>query len=406
MTDKRHSVLSPSSSSRWLNCPASVVLSKDMPDEASPYAQEGTLAHTVAEQSACCVRTGRYPDNTLAVSLGGDAEMQAAADEYAHVLMSIKHSGDKVQVFEIECPLSLDAVTGEADSMGTADCVIVVDDVLHVVDFKYGRGVKVEAERNTQLGIYALAAIERFKAHAIRAVALHIVQPRIKHYARWDLTTEELGYFGEAVAERAHLALSLYTGQVAVSDEHFEANTDTCRFCKAKTKCPKFTATARNAVVESFPDLTERESRDLSAVLVVPNDPALLAKAFGAADMIELWVKTVRDSMLRRLELGEAIPGFKLVAGRPGNRKWRDEKEAEALLKRMRVHSGSMYEKKIVSPTKAERLVKASELGRFQWRKLEALIERPDGKPVVAPESDPRAALKLDAVDVFENLEE
>ena len=404
MSDKRHSVLSPSSSSRWLNCPASVVLSKDMPDEASPYAQEGTLAHTVAEQAAYCVRTGRYPDTNLSVSLGGDAEMQAAADEYAHVLMSIKHSGDAVRAFEIECPLSLDNVTGEADSMGTADCVIVVDDVLHVVDFKYGRGVKVEAERNTQLGIYALAALELFKT-GVNKVALHIVQPRIKHYARWDLTTEELGYFGEAVAERAHLALSLYEGKTAVLDEHFEANTDTCRFCKAKGSCPAFTATARNAVVESFPDLTERESRDLSAVLVVPDNPELLAKAFGAADMIELWVKTVRESMHRRLEMGEAIPGFKLVAGRPGNRKWRDEKEAEALLKRMRVHSGSMYEKKLVSPTKAERLAKAGELGRFQFKKLEALIERPDGKPVVAPDSDPRAALKLDVVDVFENLE-
>lgn len=395
MTDKKHAVLSPSSSARWLTCPASVALSKGIPNESSSFAEEGTVAHSFAEQAALLVKDKAYDAGTLALMVN-DEEMRDAVAFYAETLADIASA--EWAFFEVESGLSLDAITGEENSNGTADCLIVTGSTLHVIDFKYGRGVKVEAERNTQLAIYALAAMDYYAMfQEIERVVMHIVQPRLNHYAKWEVTAQQLVYFRNAVAERAELALKLYEEPSLVEDEHFDPNCSVCQFCLAKSKCPKLTAHTAATIVGAFPTLAEQESVGdaLSRVLVVPSDPANLAKAYGAIDALELWIKMVRDTMHRRLNEGQKIEGYKLVAGRPGNRRWKDEKEAEALMKKMRVREPEMYERKLISPTKAEKLVKAEAIGPRQWKQLEELIERPEGKPAVAIESDPRPAITL-----------
>lgn len=402
MSDKKHAVLSPSSSSRWLACPASVALSKGIPNESSAFAEEGTRAHEYAESAALLVRAGTYaPDHV--VFAGADEEMREAVDFYARKLQEIAPA--ERTVFEVECGLSLRGITGEEQSNGTADCLIITGSTLHIVDFKYGRGVKVEAVHNTQLAIYALAAIDFYGLFSeIKNVVLHIVQPRLNHYDAWPVSAATLEEFRKAVAERAELAMSLYDAPEHVRDEHFDAGCEVCQFCLAKSKCPKFTEHARQGVIDAFPVLSNEAKAELENVLVVPADAASLAKAYGAIDAIELWVKTVRETMHRRLANGEKIEGYKLVSGRPGNRKWKDEKEAEALMKKMRVKEPQMYERKLISPTKAERLVKAEAIGPRQWKQLEELVERPEGKPAVALASDPRPALTL--ADDFTALEE
>lgn len=399
MADKQHAVLSPSSSPRWLVCPASVVLSKGIPNESSAFAEEGTRAHEFAENAALLVRSGEYaPDHQMFA--GCDEEMREAVDFYARTIADIAKA--EWTIFEVECGLSLDFLTGEKDSNGTADCLIVTGNTLHVIDFKYGRGVKVQAERNTQLAIYALAAMEFYSLFSpIENVVMHIVQPRLNHYDKWEVTADQLGYFRKAVAERAELARALYDGVTEVKAEHFDTDCSVCQFCLAKSKCPTFTKHTANAIAAAFPDLSEQKA--IENVLVVPSDPVNLAKAYGAIDALELWIKTVRETMHRRLNAGEKIEGYKLVSGRPGNRKWRDEKEAEALMKKMRVKEPEMYERKLISPTKAEKLAKTEAIGPRQWKQLEELIERPEGKPAVALESDPRPAITL--ADDFTQLE-
>ena len=400
MAEKKHAVLSPSSSQRWLMCPASVALSKGMPNESSAFAQEGTIAHEFAEQAALLVKDKAYDVATLALMVA-DEEMRDAVDFYARTVAGI--AGAEWSLFEVECGLSLDSITGEENSNGTADCLIVTGTTLHVVDFKYGRGVKVEAERNTQLAIYALAAMDYYGGfHPIENVVMHIVQPRLNHYAKWEVTAAQLTYFRNAVAERAELATKLYDDPSLVRDEHFDSDCSVCQFCLAKSKCPKFTAHTANAITAAFPDLAEQKA--IENVLVVPSDPVNLAKAYGAIDALELWIKTVRETMHRRLNAGEKIEGYKLVTGRPGNRKWKDEKAAEALMKKMRVREPEMYEKKLISPTKAERLTKTEAIGPRQWKQLEELIERPEGKPAVALETDPRPAITL--ADDFTHVED
>lgn len=399
MADKQHAVLSPSSSHRWLVCPASVVLSKGIPNESSAFAEEGTRAHEFAENAALLVRAGTYaPEHVMFA--GADEEMREAVDFYARTIADIAKA--EWTIFEVECGLSLDFLTGEKDSNGTADCLIVTGNTLHVIDFKYGRGVKVQAERNTQLAIYALAAMEFYSLFSpIENVVMHIVQPRLNHYDKWEVTADQLGYFRKAVAERAELARALYDGVTEVKAEHFDTDCSVCQFCLAKSKCPTFTKHTANAIAAAFPDLSEQKA--IENVLVVPSDPVNLAKAYGAIDALELWIKTVRETMHRRLNAGEKIEGYKLVSGRPGNRKWRDEKEAEALMKKMRVKEPEMYERKLISPTKAEKLAKTEAIGPRQWKQLEELIERPEGKPAVALESDPRPAITL--ADDFTQLE-
>lgn len=394
MLVKKHAILSPSSSDRWLACPASVALSKGIPNESSAYAEEGTLAHSFAEEVTKLVKDGAYNIDTLRLMVE-DEEMRNSVAIWADALNEIvkdKHP----DVFEAECGLPLESVTGEKDSFGTADALIVVDGVLHIVDFKYGRGVKVSVEQNSQLAIYALAAYEAFDLFCeINSVELHIVQPRLNHIPSWAVSLEELKEFGEAVAERAEQAMALHFDPTLVSDEDFDPDCSVCQFCLAKSKCPKLTEKTRQSVIDALPMLSDENKSDLSNVLVVPNDPVSLVKAYGALDAIELWVKTVREAMLHRLKNGEDIQGYKLVSGRPGNRKWKDEKEVEALMKKMRVREPEMYERKLISPTKAEKLAKTEAIGPRQWKQLEEYIERPEGKPAVALADDPRPAICL-----------
>ena len=392
-----HALLSPSSAHRWLNCPASVELTKDMPDSRSEYAAEGTAAHHLAAECLLNdVAAAYYLNRHIEVSDNGHCTFGQSGflvndDMVLHVQSYIDYvTGivrDSKGTLFVEQALSLEPVTGEKDAFGTSDTVILTDDEIIVVDLKYGQGVKVDAEHNSQLLIYALAALDEFSYFAdFKQARLVIHQPRLNHVSEWTISIDALRTFAQFVKAKAdYILISLGEG---VDDKYYAPSEKACKFCKAASTCPALAQAVNAAVTAEFDDLTENDQ---------------LAKYYAKLPMIKDWCKAIEQAVFNRLTDGQTVTGFKLVQGKGGARKWIDESEAEAALKAMRLKADDMYDKKIISPTSAEKLHKAEKLGETQWNKLQALITKSVGSPTVVPESDKRPAIHL-AAGEFDDL--
>jgi len=366
-----HAQLSPSSAARWMVCPGSVALTKDMPDTSSKFADEGTSAHELA---ALCLDLNRdavsFIGDTMSLGHVVDEDMARPVQKYVDYVRDIAQGG----TFMVEQRLPISGITGETDAFGTSDSVIFVGDELGIVDLKFGMGEPVQADHNQQLQIYALAALREFSfVQDFKTVRMVIHQPRLGAVSEWVQTVEELEDFALTVAEAA-AATTLPNAPLVPS-------TKGCRWCKAKATCPALAA----EVTETFEAVDPND---------VPTDD--LARAMSKVDLIEGWCKAVRAEVERRLLDGRDVAGWKLVQGRKGSRAWTDKVAAEALLKQMRVPHDQMYDYSVISPTTADKLAKAGTIGPRQWPKVTELITQTDGKPSVAPISDKRPALVLD----------
>jgi hypothetical protein len=294
-----------------------------------------------------------------------DADMVQCVQDYLNACPV------KAEVF-VEQRLPITAITGEADAFGTADRVAFLDDEIVIDDLKTGKGVRVEAEGNKQLAIYAQAAVNEFSpVFTFKRARLRIIQTRMDHVSEWCMTVEELAAF---------------VGQIKPATEVTPGD-DQCRWCRNKATCTALNAT----VIAEFEDLQPAADAD----------EIRLARALSKVDLIETWCKAVRAEALKRLEDGTVVPGFKLVAGKKGARGWRDVAEAEQVLKAMRIKHDEMYNYAVISPTQAEKLAKAEVIGPRQWPKLQELITQSEGGLHVAPESDKRPAV---TVAQFEEL--
>lgn len=396
-----HAILSPSSAGRWMSCPGSVALTKDLPDDGSSYAAEGTVAHEVA---ARCL-TG----NVDAASMIGwditaegrtwkvDADMAMHVQTYVGYVRALRDATQGELMVEQRLPIG--QYTGEHDAHGTSDAVILAGDELIVVDLKFGRGVAVDAEENPQLQIYALGALDEFGLVGdFKQVRMVIHQPRLGVVSEWVQSVADLAAFGEQVKEAANKATDFMgcvgTGVVSDADwrEMLNPSEKACKFCKAKATCPAL----REQVLDTFEAVQPPDQAD----------PAILADALAQVGLIEDWCKAVRAEAERRLLAGEQVPGFKLVQGKRGARQWGDAEAAERLLRdTFRLKVEEAYDLKLISPTSAEKLHKAGAIGPRQWPKVVELITQPEGKPSVAPESDKRPALNpqpnADGLDVI-----
>lgn len=296
----------------------------------------------------------------------------------------------------------------EETAWGTADVIIARGTELIVVDFKYGRGVEVSAERNPQMSLYALGALQAYQGLVadFERVRMAIVQPRVKRApSEWDCSVEELEDWGRSTARSAVARCKL--ASLTTIDEEWEKTflrpgEKQCKFCKAKATCPALRAEVASTVSSSVgAPASPDEFADLDVVAAEElqyADDAWLSAALGKLDLIEDWCKAVRAEAERRLLAGQPVPGWKLVQGKKGARQWVDPKVAEDVLKSMRLKQEEMYEMKLISPTAAERLHKAGVIGPRQWPRLQELITQSEGKPHVAPESDPRPALEVTPV--------
>ena len=413
----KHALISPSAFHRIGYCPASVVLSRNTPDVSSEFAEEGTRAHRMAEL-ALQLRARTPEEDAEWLELIKDDEMREAVAQYVSQIRAFKP--ETLDFFKIECRLPLEPVTTEKDAFGTADCLLIEGKTLHVFDLKYGKGVRVSAQANPQLNNYALAALAEHDPdglwYGIDSVKLHIVQPRMENYSEAEYPRETLEEQLSVIAHSAKRALYLYEHPKDIRVGHpflckdgakgdfATPNEDICRFCKAKAKCPVLASQVAETVDADF-EVLDKTDPVGPAELTVPSDPQRLAKAWRYLPVIRMWCDAVEASVYSRMQAGETIEGYKLVAGRAGPRKWSDAKAAEEIVRKA-LTVAQAYDRKVISPTTAEKYHKSGEIGPKHWAQLEALITRAEGKPIVVADSDPRPSLVAQVEKDFEVITE
>ena len=298
---RQHALLSPSSAHRWLMCTPSAMHESRMPDESSVFAREGSLAHAICARTILR-RLGRDTEEADSEILGlheefeeGIEEMQEHADTYADVVLRTfgeELDADKGAEIHIETPLDLDEWA--PGSFGTSDAVVVGRDTLHVFDFKYGRGVQVDAEGNAQMRLYALGALDEFcVGRDIRTVRMTIVQPRVGGLSAATMSRDALLHWGtETLRPLAEVAARGLGARRAGR---------WCKFCRAVTECEALDHVASSAMII---DINRQDARSLGETCLPMCGP------------LEQWVEDVRSRALTMLIRGEDVPGYKAVRKR------------------------------------------------------------------------------------------
>lgn len=372
-----HAFLAPSAAHRWGHCPGSVAMERLYPEQtSSAYAEEGSLAHAWA---AKLLDPGQ-PDPQKPLP----EEHRQFIQSYVDFIKRETEGG----IREIEFKVELLTVTGEAGAKGTIDCACLVGNTLKIIDLKFGEGVLVDAHKNPQLLVYALAAREFFSMFAeIKDIEMTIFQPRKDHIDTWKLTAKEADVLAIRVRDKAAKALGFVNAD-PLPPEALCPNVEACRFCKAKSACPALRQMAAQAV--DFKPVADE--KPIPVVMAEALSPEKLSESMKIADLLEPWIAAIREQTRETLMSGVEVPDFKLVLGRPGNRQWTNSTEAEEALKRCKLKEDERYTFKVISPTQAEKLFKAGRIGPHQWPNLQGLISRADPAPVVAPATDKREA--------------
>lgn len=386
-----HTKLSPSAAHRWMRCPGSIVLERDYPDVSSPYADEGTAAHSLAsmvleqEYPSADAFIGKRMDVSEHKTVEITEEMARHVDDYVAYVREIASGGTLL----VEQRVSFGTHLGVDDAIaaGTADAIVVKGNSMHVIDLKYGRGRSVEVEANEQLQMYALGALTLVQELAdIDEVTLVIHQPRSGGVKTTTLSTADLLSWAQYANECAASVLQAETANDLT--RYLKPGPKACQWCKAKATCPALGQRIGDTVAIDFDDLTEAPKPGLYG-----NE--WLSVAMKSVDLVEDWCKAVRAETERRLLAGVEVPDWKLVEGRKGLRRWSDERTVATLLEA--AIPNEAYEKKLISPAAAEKLLKKLPV----WSSISASITQSPGAPSVAPVTDKRPAWSPTA-DMFE----
>jgi hypothetical protein len=397
-----HALLSASSSKQWLHCPPSVRLQESFPNESSVYAEEGTFAHEICEYK---VRKYLHERVKRPQSEEFDTEeIEQITDVYAEFVISIIE-----QMRENDCePLAfveerVDYSHIAPSGFGTADMLIIGKDadgrgLLHVCDFKTGKGVFVDAGHNSQMMLYAIGALAAYGfLYDIEIVRMSIIQPRLDNISTFECSRQELEDWGESIKPTALLA---FEGK---GEQH---PGDWCRFCRAKPVCKACADEALALCREDFLDLDAgafddtAEESDMTAPYEADTNTAVfkqpglipiaeLAEILPTLNRISSWIEAVFAFVSSEaINHGVPIPGYKVVEGR-SKRVFTDTKAVVDTA----VQNGytDLYKQTLITLTEFEKM-----MGKKKFNELLGeYVAKPPGKPALVPESDPREPVDL-----------
>lgn len=362
-----HALLSPSGSHRWLHCTPSAVLETEFDNKSSPAAAEGTAAHALCEHK---LKRMLHRRSKRPVSDYNSDEMEEHTDAYVEFVSELLEKAKqncKDPLVQIEQRLDLSEYVPGA--FGTADCLIIADGTLHVIDMKYGLGVLVSAEENPQLKCYGIAALSIYEdLYDIKEVALSIFQPRRENVSTWTIPAEELRNWAENELKPK--------AQMAFNGEGEYCPGEWCQFCRAAVKCRARAEEKLRIAEEEFklpPLLTDNEIE-----LILPMLPD-----------ITKWANDISAYALEMaVSRGKEWNGYKVVEGR-SVRKYADE-DAVAEAAKQNGYT-DIYRKSLITLTEMQKL-----MGKKKFEEiLGSLIIKPPGKPTLVPIADKRQAMNV-----------
>lgn len=376
-----HAVLSASGAKRWMSCTPSARLEEKFPSTNTVYSLEGTRAHEISEEQLRLFLEGKkkkvkYKDDDLRIYDEVLPYIERIKELYAECK---KRSESTVMFLETR----LDFSNYVPDGFGTGDVILLEDDTLHIIDLKFGKGVRVDAENNPQLRLYGLGAINAFDdLYDFKSVAMHIEQPRLNHSSEEVLTKEELLKWGDDLKP---IAQEAYNG-----DGEFHPG-EHCKFCKASGCC--------KALADYSLEIIDKDVLDPQLVNTVELGPIL-----EKIPTIEHWIKAIKEHSINQVLSGEYIPGWKLVEGR-SLRKYTNDVDVINALHEAGYEDALIFEKKLYGISTMEKNLGKKKFGEV----LGDYIYKPEGAPTLAPESDKRPEFKpqqalIDSIEVPEGL--
>ena len=374
MPPKGHAILSASSSDRWLHCPPSARLCESYDDKGSNYAAEGTDAHALCEFKLRQALGMEATDPTENLKWFNEEMSDCATGYAAYVLEQVEAAKqtctDPVVLIEQRVDFSRWVESG----FGTADCIIIADGTLQIIDYKHGLGVLVSAEENPQMQCYALGALDLFDGiYDINSVRMTIYQPRRDNVSTYEISKDELYRWADEVLKpTADLAFA--------GDGNFLCG-EWCGFCKAKHEC--------RARADANMELARYDFK-LPPLLTDEEVEEILVRA----DDLVTWAADIKEYALQQAISGKKWNGWKLVEGR-SNRRYTNETAVAGVV----TDAGfDPYEHKVLGVTAMQKLLGKSRFDEL----LAAYIEKPQGKPTLVPESDKRSAMNTAKNDFME----
>jgi len=372
-----HAVLSASGASKWLNCPPSARLEEYFPESSSIYAEEGTLAHALGElrlkEALKNITKKEINAEFKAIQASefyNDEMVEKIAEYVDYGMEQVSEARARTKDTLIFLEQRLDFSTWVPDGFGTGDLVIVSDDILQIIDLKYGKGVAVSSINNKQMMLYALGAVEAFGLlYDINKVHMTICQPRLDNISTYEMTVEDLYKWADEYL--APIAKQAYAGE-----GDYNSGTH-CRFCKARFTC--------KARAEANLELAKMDFQEPD---VLSDDE--IAEVLTKATELQAWASDIQNYALdQAINKGVHWTGYKLVEGR-STRKYTDEGSVEvALLNANYERAKILKEPELLGITAMEKLLTKKKFNEI----LSNLIIKPEGKPTLVPETDKRPEL-------------